>query len=107
MKSGEKFRRIKENIIFSSKVNRFILIYLNKKGFDYAIGISRGINVSPSEITKKSKELKGEGLIELMDNKGKKYYPFVFKSKRNKYLRLTDKGKKVVELLLQIKEVLK
>ena len=106
MKSREKFRKIKVNIILSSKVNRLILIHLNKKGFDYAVNVSRGITTSPSECLKRFKELKEEELVEPIDNKGKKYYPFVSKSKKRKYFKLTNKGKKIVELLLQIKEVL-
>lgn len=103
----ESKRNLGENIVWGSWTIRNILIYLNKKGIDYASNVARNIESCYSDIIKKFKELKKEGLIEPVENKGKKIYPFVYMSKKNKYFKLTNKGKKIVELLLEIDEELK
>ena len=100
-----KERRTKdeeENIIWDSKRARLILIYLDKKGVDYASNTAREIKFWCGGVINKFNELRKKGMVELVENKGKRRYPFVYKSKKNKYYKLTDKGKRIVELLLKI-----
>lgn len=97
----------KENIIWKSKTTRLILIYLNKKEIDYANNVSRKIMACWSDVVSKFKELREVGLIEFVESKGRRKYPFVYKNKKNKYHRLTEKGKRVTESLLKIREEMK
>lgn len=103
----ERTKDMEENIIWGSKITRLILVYLGKKGVDYVSNIARKIKCAPDNLQIKFKELKREGLIESIENKGKNRYPFVYMSKKNKYYKLTAKGKRITKLLLKIDGELK
>jgi len=96
-----------ENIVWNSKIARLILIHLNKKEIDYASNTAKEIGFWLGGTLIKFKELREGELIELVENRGRNKYPFVYKSKKNKYYKLTAKGKKITELLLKIEEELK
>ena len=91
-----------KNIIFSSRTNRSILIYLNKKVSDYTMNVSREIKYIHGDVVDKFKELKNYGLIEKAENKKKKRCFSVEEDVRRKYFKLTKKGKKIAGLLLEI-----
>ncbi len=95
-----------KNIVFNGETNRLILIYLNKKVSDYSMNVARNIRCSSTGIVNKLKELRDNGLIEKADNKKKKKCPSVCEDIKRKYFKLTDRGKRIAELLLEInKEV--
>ncbi|KKM86280.1 hypothetical protein LCGC14_1280510 [marine sediment metagenome] len=96
-----------ENIVWNSRRVRLILIHLSKKGVDYATRIAKETKACSANVIKNFKELREVGLIEVVENRGKKKPPFIYMSKKTKYHRLTDKGKKIVESLLKINEELK
>ncbi len=93
-----------QNVILNSKINRSILIYLNKKFSDYSMNVGKGIKCSTTGSLNKFKELKDNGLIEKIDNKR---FPFNYRDNRIKYFRLTNKGKRIVGLLLEINKEIK
>ncbi len=95
-------KREKENIVLGSMVCRKILSQINKRGFDYAINISKEVDCGWSNASMKVQSLKEEGLVEDLENNGKKEYPFVKKDRKRKYVKLTEKGKRIVELLSKI-----
>jgi len=92
-----------KSIIWNSNTARLILICLNEKEVDFAGNVTKKIDATWCDVLNKFKDLERESLIEFVENRGKKYYPFVYKSKRTKYHRLTKKGKRIVELLLKIR----
>jgi len=96
-----------ENIVFGSIINRKILIYLNKKVSDYPMNVARQIKDYPSGVLNKLKELKENGLIEKADDKMSKKGPSIKEDVRRKYFKLTDKGKRISELLLHINKEVK
>lgn len=98
---------LRGNLVFNSKTNRNVLIYLSKKDFSYASNVLRGIDSNSSEIIKSFKILKEEGLIERIENNNVKRSSFVCKDKKKKHFKLTDKGKIIANLLLQINKELK
>ena len=91
-----------ENIIFNSRTFRKILVHLSKKEFDYGNNIAKDERLSWSDVATKLKILREFELIEPVEPKGKKKYPFLEKNKRSKYNRLTEKGKRIVDLILKI-----
>ena len=97
----------KENIVWNSKIIRHILIHLNKKGTDYPSNVTRKTKFVYCSVLPNFKVLREAGLIEPTEKKGRRTYPKKYPSKRNKYYRLTDKGKMVTELLLKIDEEMK
>ena len=99
--------KIEENIILNSKIVRKVLIHLNKGKIDYASNTSKIIDSTFCSVLANFKILEKEGLIELVENKGRKKYPFIYKNKKVKHYRLTEKGNKIVELLFKIDEELK
>jgi len=94
----------KENIIFSSKSCRFILIHLynhhNKK--DYVVGISKGISVCYSDIILKLKSLREAGIVLALPIKKRKEC----KGKQRRYHELTDLGKEITKNLMKINELM-
>ena len=99
--------KIEENIILNSKIVRKVLIHLNKGKMDYAYNTSKIIDSTFCEVLRKFKQLEKEGLIELVESKGRNKYPFIYKNKKVKHYRLTEGGKRIVELLFKINEELK
>lgn len=91
-----------ENIVWDSKMARLILIYLYKKEVDYVSNTAREIKFWMGGVINKFKELKEKGLIEPTEKKERRTYPKKYPSKKNKYYKLTIKGKKIAELLLKI-----
>jgi len=98
---------MEENIVWDSKMAKLILIHLYKIEVDYASNTAREIKFWMGGVINKFKELKDEGLIEPTEKKERRTYPKKYPSKKNKYYKLTVKGKKVVELLLKIDRELK
>ena len=91
----------KNNILWS-KVNRAILLYLNNKE-DYASNIAKAGIVGLHNTSPRIKLLREYELIEQTEIKGghpKK------SDKKAKYYKLTEKGKRIVELLLELNEKL-
>ena len=74
---------------------------------DYASNTTKMINSTFCDVLAKFKILEKEGLIELVENKGRKKYPFIYKNKKVKHYKLTEKGNRIVELLFKIDEELK
>ncbi len=96
---------IGENIIYKNKTIRFILIYLNKKVVSYASDIAREVKIESCSVVNNFKIIIDKGLVEQIDNVRQKY-PRKLPSKRTKYFKLTEKGKTISKLLLEIDEVL-
>lgn len=99
---------MKENIVFERKVIRGILLHLNKKEADYVHGTARELGFSWASLSRNFNNLVKEGLIELIDKRDEKKYIFIHMNKRTKYYKLTEKGKRVSGLIIQLnKEVSK
>ena len=86
---------------------RGILLYLYKNEIGYAQKVSKELGFCWSDACRRFKVLVDEGLIEFVENKGKKCYPFLPTNRKNKYHKITEKGKRVAKLIILLNEELK
>lgn len=96
-----------ENILFSSQTARMIILHLSKKGIDYSQHVGKELNSCWTITSRMSRLLVTYGILEYVKDKGKKEYPHVTMNKRNKYYRLTEKGKRIANLIIQLNEEVK
>jgi predicted transcriptional regulator len=96
-----------ENIILKSQVARGMILYLNKREIDFSQHMSRELGFCWTGIVKTFKILIKEGIIKSVDYKEKSNYLFISMNKRNKYFKLTEKGKRIAILLMKLNQEVK
>jgi len=86
---------IKE-ILFGNSSCYNLILFLGEKDLIYTTDIMREMRLSTNSISRGLKNLKEIGVVEYL----------TLKNKLKKYWRLTEKGKKVYNLLIKLEELI-
>ncbi len=91
---------IKESMVLKSGGNRSILVYLSEQDISYVSEISKEIKLTTAGIKRNILTLEKMGFVKRYDYNERRNRKKIDSLK--KYYKITDKGRKVGELLIEI-----